>query len=457
LCPQFFKFSIKISLFKRLQEFFQKNLYGYLKTLQRYFLRSDSFIFVLEFKLVSLTGSKQFFTIGVSHKTASIDSRGRFSLSDAQLHALFLEAKDKGLQDLLLISTCNRTEIYAWSSSSDLLIELLCSHSEGSREDFEQFGYCLKDTKGIHHFFRVGTGLESQILGDFEIIGQIKQSFYRSKKMGLAHGKLERLTNSVIQASKRIKTETQISSGATSVAFASVQYIMKNVSNIAQKNILLFGTGKIGANTCENLVKHSQNDHIVLINRTQEKAEKIAGKFPVLVRPYGELVASIRESDVLIVATSAQKPTVTPALIHNQKPLLILDLSLPRNVDPSLNQRPNTQVIHLDELSQITDATFEKRKKFIPQAEEILETVKMEFMEWLIHRKYVPTLKAFREKIKTPSPNLEPIPENETEYLAQKIMGQVAAYLRSNPDKADQTVHLLQDVFELNPDRFNEK
>ena len=83
---------------------------------------------MLEFKLVSLTGSKQFFTIGVSHKTASIDSRGRFSLSDAQLHALFLEAKDKGLQDLLLISTCNRTEIYAWSSSSDLLIELLCSH-----------------------------------------------------------------------------------------------------------------------------------------------------------------------------------------------------------------------------------------------------------------------------------------------------------------------------------------
>ena len=404
-----------------------------------------------------MTKSRRFYAVGVSHKTATIDQRGYFSLSDSQLHALFLDAKEKGIQDLLLINTCNRTEIYAWTFSDTELVELLCTHSEGTQDSFNKIGYSFEDEKGIHHLFRVGTGLESQILGDFEIIGQIKQSFYRSKKMGLAQGNLERLTNSVIQASKRIKTETQISSGATSVAFASVQYILKNVRDIAQKNILLFGTGKIGANTCENLVKHSQNDHIVLINRTQEKAEKIAGKFPVQVKPFGELTASILESDVLIVATSSQKPTITADLIHNNKPLLILDLSLPRNVDPLLKDRPNTQVIHLDELSQITDATFEKRKKFIPQAEGILDEIKLEFLEWLELRKYVPTLKAFREKIKVPNQNLEQISKKESEYMAQKIMGQIAAYLRSNPHKAEETVHLLKDVFELNPERYSEK
>lgn len=404
-----------------------------------------------------MTKSRRFYAVGVSHKTATIDHRGYFSLSDSQLHALFLDAKEKGIQDLLLINTCNRTEIYAWTFSDTELVELLCTHSEGTQDSFNKIGYSFEDEKGIHHLFRVGTGLESQILGDFEIIGQIKQSFYRSKKMGLAQGNLERLTNSVIQASKRIKTETQISSGATSVAFASVQYILKNVRDIAQKNILLFGTGKIGANTCENLVKHSQNDHIVLINRTQEKAEKIAGKFPVQVKPFGELNASILESDVLIVATSSQKPTITADLIHNNKPLLILDLSLPRNVDPLLKDRPNTQVIHLDELSQITDATFEKRKKFIPQAEGILDEIKLEFLEWLELRKYVPTLKAFREKIKVPNQNLEQISKKESEYMAQKIMGQIAAYLRSNPHKAEETVHLLKDVFELNPERYSEK
>ena len=398
---------------------------------------------------------KQFYAIGVSHKTASIDLRGKFSLIDSQLHALFLDIKEREIEDLLIINTCNRTEIYAWSTSDTLLINLLCTYSEGTHEDFNQIGYSLKNNDAINHIFRVGTGLESQILGDFEVIGQIKQSFYRSKKMGVAHGKLERLINSVIHASKRIKTETQISSGATSVAFASVQYILKNVPGIAEKNILLFGTGKIGANTCENLVKHSQNDHIILINRTQEKAEKIAGKFPVQVKSFGELSASIRESDVLIVATSSQKYTITPELVHNKKPLLILDLSLPRNVDPELNSRSNTQVIHLDELSKITDATFERRKKFIPQSEKILEIVKLDFTDWLTHRKYLPTLKAFREKIKSPSLNTELVPEGDTEHMAQKLMGQIAAYLRTNPSKADETINLLQDVFELSPDQFN--
>lgn len=407
------------------------------------------------FNIFLLNKIKQFYAIGVSHKTASIDLRGKFSLIDSQLHALFLDIKEREIEDLLIINTCNRTEIYAWSTSDTLLINLLCAYSEGTHEDFNQIGYSLENNDAINHIFRVGTGLESQILGDFEVIGQIKQSFYRSKKMGVAHGKLERLINSVIHASKRIKTETQISSGATSVAFASVQYILKNVPGIAEKNILLFGTGKIGANTCENLVKHSQNDHIILINRTQEKAEKIAGKFPVQVKSFGELSASIRESDVLIVATSSQKYTITPELVHNKKPLLILDLSLPRNVDPELNNRSNLKVIHLDELSQITDATFERRKKFIPQSEKILEIVKLDFTDWLTHRKYLPTLKAFREKIKSPSLNTELVPEGDTEHMAQKLMGQIAAYLRTNPSKADETINLLQDVFELSPDQFN--
>jgi glutamyl-tRNA reductase len=408
-----------------------------------------------EFKQALLTINKEFYVVGVSHKTAAIGLREHFSLSDSQRHGLFLEAKEKGIDDLLVINTCNRTELYAWAPSAQLLIDLLCAHSEGSLTSFNKIGYSLESEKGLAHLFRVGTGLESQILGDFEIIGQIKQGFYRSKKMGLAQGNLERLTNAVIQASKRIKTETQISSGATSVAFASVQYILKNVVGISEKNILLFGTGKIGTNTCENLVKHSQNDHIVLINRTQEKAEKIAGKFPVRVKPFGELTASIRETDVLIVATSAQKPTITPDLIHNKNPLLILDLSIPRNVAPEVSERPNTQVIHLDELSQITDETFEKRKQYIPQAEEIIQTVLDEFKEWMMHRKYVPTLKAFKEKIKTPY--RETFSEEEVDYGAQKLMGQVAAYLRSNPDKAEETVLLLQDVFSLNLEQQQSK
>ena len=404
-----------------------------------------------------------FFAVGVSYKTANIDLRGKFSLNDSQHHALFLDAKENNISDLTVINTCNRTELYAWAHNSEKLIDLLCKHSDGDKALFNQIGYELRGEAGILHFFRVGTGLESQILGDFEIIGQIKQSFYRSKKMGLMQGSLERLTNTVIQASKRIKTETEISSGATSVAFASVQYILNNIENISTKNILLFGTGKIGANTCGNLVKHTQNDHITLINRTQSRAEKIAKKFPLSVKPYGELAAAIHDADILIVATGAQNPTITSDLIHTNKPLLVLDLSIPRNVASEVNNLINVQVVHLDELSQITDATFEKRKKYIPKAEKILDEIKEEFLNWLEHRKYIPALNAFKEKIVLPEKEEKEIEKyvnncfgyQRKHQIAQKITGQIAAYIRENPHQAEKTIELITNIFELESEKLS--
>ena len=150
-------------------------------------------------------------------------------------------------------------------------------------EEFQKVAFVYKNHEAISHMFRVGTGLDSQILGDFEIISQLKSAFVQSKNYELANTFLERLVNAVIQASKKIKTETGISSGATSVAFAAVQFIFKNVPDINSKNILLFGTGKIGRNTCENLVKHTKHEQITLINRTKDKAEKIAKKLNVML------------------------------------------------------------------------------------------------------------------------------------------------------------------------------
>ena len=404
-----------------------------------------------------------FFVVGVSYKTANIDLRGKFSLNDTQHHALFLEAQKQKIKDLIVVNTCNRTELYAWVPDSKTLVNLLCDHSDGDKKSFEQIGYTLKGEDGINHVFRVGTGLESQILGDFEIISQIKQSFFRSKKMGLAEGYLEHFINAVINASKRIKTETKISSGATSVAFASVQYILKNTQNISKKNILLFGTGKIGANTCKNLIKHTQNDQITLINRTQSRADKIANKFPVVVKPFSELTSCIHEADILIVATGAQNPTISKELIHNSKPLLILDLSIPRNVDTKINEIGNVKVIHLDELSQITDATFEIRKRYIPKAELILNEIKNEFLSWIKHRKYIPALNAFKEKIITSEKKESELKVylnncfgfQRKQRIAQKITGQIAAYIRENPNQAEKTIDLIADVFELNSEKID--
>ncbi len=406
-----------------------------------------------------LNTSMHFYVIGVSYKNADLKTRGNFSLNIEQRKALILDAKTEGVEEVMVNSTCNRTEVYAYGPSPEQLIDLLCKHSNGDSNIFNSIGYTLKNIDAINHIFKVGTGLDSQILGDFEIIGQVKQSFFRSKKLGMTNGYMERLVNSVIRASKRIKTETKISSGATSVTFASVQYIIDTVENIPEKNILLFGTGKIGRNTCENLIKHTKNEHIVLINRTHVSAKNIAKKFNVLVKEHKELSTEIKKADILIVATGAQQPTVSKEIIYKNSPLLILDLSAPSNVNPNVTDLDQVSLVHLDTISQIANKNLKAREKYIPQAETILEEVKHEFLEWLKHRQYAPTLRALKTKLteqqaselkfQEKKTNLELKNVEVSSQIIQKTIGQVARYLKQNPDNAPTAINVVKDIFQL--------
>lgn len=402
-----------------------------------------------------------FYAIGISYKKADAAIRGKFSLSETAKIGLLTQAKNAGMDAIMATSTCNRTEIYGFAQHPFQLIQLLCDNSNGSLEDFQRIGFVYKNKDAIDHLFKVGTGLDSQILGDFEIISQIKQSFTISKKLGLTNHFLERLCNCVIQASKRIKNETELSSGATSVAFASVQYILARVPEVSEKNILLFGTGKIGRNTCENMVKHTRNNHIVLINRTKDKAEKIAGKFNLIVKDYSNLQEEISQCDVLIVATGAQKPTITKELIHSKKELLILDLSIPQNVDPSVKEMPNVTLVHLDQLSQMTNETLKRREQFIPQAEEIIQQVTQEFKSWLETRKFAPTIKALKKKlnhmrdaeIDFQRKKIDGFNDQQAEIISdriiQKITTQFANHLKDSSDTSTESIELIKKVFQL--------
>lgn len=402
-----------------------------------------------------------FYAIGLSYLKADAETRGHFSLEEAQKKALIQEAQAVGISGILVTSTCNRTEIYGFAEHPFQLIKLLCQHTRGTLEEFEKVAYVYKNQEAINHIFRVGTGLDSQILGDFEIISQLKYAFALSKNQGMATPFLERLLNFVIQASKRIKNETKISSGATSVSFASVQYILNEVEAISQKKILLFGTGKIGRNTCENLIKHTQNDHITLINRTQDKAEKIGGKFNLIVKSHADLQAEIRDTDILIVATGAQNPTISKELIYSEKDLLVLDLSIPKNVSEDVADLDNVSLVHLDYLSKITDKTLANRKKHIPQAEAIIEEVKKEFTAWQETRKFAPTIKALKRKLRTMKDaeldfQRKKIVDFNNEHaeivsnrIIQKIMNQFASHLREDGDTSNESLELIQKVFHL--------
>jgi len=402
-----------------------------------------------------------FYAIGLSYQKADADIRGHFSLDEEKKKNLIEDAKKDGVDGILVTSTCNRTEIYGFAQHPFQLIKLLCQHTHGTVEEFERVAYVYKNQEAISHIFKVGTGLDSQILGDFEIISQLKFAFSLSKNLQMTNPFLERLVNSVIQASKRIKNETEISSGATSVSFASVQYILNNYENVSDKNILLFGTGKIGRNTCENLVKHTKNDHITLINRTKDKAEKVAGKFNLIVKDHADLQTEIRDTDILIVATGAQNPTISKELIYSNKELLILDLSIPKNVSDDVADLENVKLIHLDHLSQMTDATLAKRKTFIPQAEIIIEEVRKDFNAWLETRKFAPTIKALKHKLRNmkdeeldfQSKKLSDFNNEHAEIVSnriiQKIMNQFASHLKEDSDSNDESLALIQKVFQL--------
>ena len=401
-----------------------------------------------------------FYVIGISYKKADANIRGRFSLDIERQELILEEAQAEQMEGLMIISTCNRTELYGFAQHPFQLIQKLCAHSQASLEDFEKFGYIYKNKEAINHIFNVGTGLDSQILGDFEIISQFKKAFILSKKYNLVNAFIERLQNSVIQASKRVKNETELSSGATSVSFASVQYILSNVKNISQKNILLFGTGKIGRNTCENLIKHTDNKHITLINRTKEKAQQIAGKFNVLVKNFSELTEELLQTDVLVVATASKTPTINKDILPKDKEMLILDLSIPKNVDENVKTIKGVTLIHMDHLSQMTDSTLERRKTFIPDAQRIIKEVTAEFEDWLQNRRFAPTIRALKmelENLKNSEidfqrKKINNFNEEQAEILSNRIIQKITTkfinHLKES-NSAEDSLQFMQQIFQL--------
>jgi len=402
-----------------------------------------------------------FYSVGLSYKKADAEIRGKFSLDTQAKKRLLEQAKSEGIESLIVTSTCNRTEIYGFAEHPFQLIKLICENSNGSVEAFQKVGFVYKNQEAINHLFRVGTGLDSQILGDFEIISQIKTSFTESRALGLINTFLDRLINTVIQASKKIKNETEISTGATSVSFASVQYIIKNIEDIGKKNILLFGTGKIGHNTCENLVKHTKNEHITLINRTKDKAEKLATKLNLIVKDYSELHLELQKADVVIVATGAQNPTIDKAILNLKKPMLILDLSIPKNVNENVQDLEGVTLVHMDYLSQLTDETLENRKLHIPAAEAIIEEIKGEFITWTKARKFAPTIHALKEKLNAikaseldfQSKKMADFNEEQAEIISariiQKITTHFANHLKDSNTMVDESIEWIEKVFQI--------
>ena len=382
-----------------------------------------------------------FFIAGINYKKSDATVRGQYAINNEQYANLISLAPQFGIHEFFVLSTCNRTEIYGFTDDAVNICELLCTQTQGTLDNFINMSYVKNGKEAIQHLFEVAAGLDSQILGDYEIIGQIKQAVKFSKQNNFIGAYLERMVNGVLQSSKMIKNTTQLSGGTVSVAFAAIQYIKENCSDIANKKILVLGTGKIGSNTCKNLVDYLGTRNITLINRTENKAIELATSLGLQSAPMSELANHISDADIIIVATNSAEPVVLASHLINNGDKLIIDLSIPYNVEAAANQLSNITLINVDELSKIKDATLQKREAEVPKAKEIIDQHIVDFLSWHAMRKNVPVLKAVKTKltqmnsctifVNVFSSNLSPSTAHNSEENIQKVINGMALKMRS--------------------------
>lgn len=341
----------------------------------------------------------KFFIAGINYKKSDAEVRGKFAINQEQYASLLLLAPSYGVNELFILSTCNRTEIYGVAEQPAHLIRLLCTQTQGDENTFNRLAYIKKGYDAAEHLFRVAAGLDSQILGDYEIVGQIKQAVKFSRENGFTAAFMDRLVNNVLQSSKAIKNQTALSGGTVSVSFAAVQYIKEKLADVSGKKILLLGVGKIGRNTCKNLVDYLDTKNITLINRTEEKAARLAKELNLSFAPIERLAHEVRESDIILVATNAAEPTIEKCHLEGNGDKLIIDLSIPYNVEPAARELSTVHLVNVDDLSKLKDATLQKRKAEVPKAKTIIREHITEFMEWNEMRRHAPVLRAIKSKL----------------------------------------------------------
>lgn len=349
------------------------------------------------------TTNNQFISIGISHWNCPIEIREKFSITDSNLERLHLKAKSLDIVSLFVVSTCNRTQLFSFGNvaQEQTLIDLFIEATETSAELFNEFAFLKREKEATDLLFELCMGLDSMILGDLQIISQVKNAVTYASKFDLIDSETHRLMQYVLQCYKAVSTDTDINSGPASIAHAAVLYIKNRFKQLSDKNILLYGLGEIGETTVKNLIENHKVGSITLINRTFSKAEKLAKELNVQSKEVEFLTEEIDRSDIVIVATGALNFTVSESNYNNtsKNPKVFIDLAVPRNIDPVFDTIAEVDLIEMDELNKIQDETLTLRRKNIPKVRTIINLHKFEFYDWIKMRKISPLINAYRKKM----------------------------------------------------------
>ena len=419
----------------------------------------------------------RFRVVSLSHKSAPVHIRELISLDEAAIERLLLKLKEFfSVADALVLSTCNRTEVY-YSHESDLSVELikLIGIERGLTDAISYLDYFQvlnNESEAVTHLFRVSMGLEAQVIGDIQILNQVKRSYQTAADLELAGPFLHRLMHTIFFTNKRVVQETAFRDGAASLSYATIELIESLTQNIFQPRILLIGVGEIGEDVARNMV-HLPTAQVKIANRTLAKAEEIGVPLGFEVIAFESCLTAIEEADVVVCSIRMPEPFLTKQLIQGiniPSYKVLIDLSVPRSIETSVEELPGVVLYNVDNIQSKASAALQNRLESIPSVETILEESIEEFGAWQKEMAVSPTIQKLKQALEQirqeeMSRYLKNADEKEyllidkvTKSMMQKILKVPVVQLRAacQRDEAAEMIELITDLFDLEKSK-NEK
>lgn len=346
--------------------------------------------------------------VGVNYRTAPVEIREKLSFVEAELpNAMQALQEQKSILENVIVSTCNRTEIYATvdqlHTGRYYVKQFLANWFDIPMENLSRYLFIHEGNEANNHLFRVTAGIDSMVLGETQILGQVKKSFLNGQENGTTGTIFNQLFKQAVTFAKRAHAETSIGENAVSVSYAAVELGKKIFGSLNHKHVVILGAGKMGELAIQNL-HGSGAEKVTVINRTYEKAKELASKFAGNAKPMDELQCALLEADILISSTGATEYVIDYELmqfvdrLRKGKPLFMVDIAVPRDLDPRIGDLPNVFLYDIDDLQGIVEANLAERERAAAQINKMIETEIDQFNEWVATLGVVPIISALRQK-----------------------------------------------------------
>ncbi len=335
--------------------------------------------------------------VGANHNTSPLDIREKLAFDNSKLDRYLLELKSlDGLDEVMILSTCNRVEVLYVSKTDivDRVLEYLSCHSGIEQDELKRYLYIKRDIDAVRHVFRVASSLDSMVVGEPQILGQIKEAYKWSVEFYTSGATINRIMRRAFHAAKVVKTKTDISKGAISVAYAGFLKV-KELMDVKGKNVLSIGNSEMNRLSCEHFSDHGAIIKAVA-NRTIENVLDLAEKYNSQVFGLDRLKDAFRDIDIVVTSTASNEPIIKPEFIPLDRRIVIVDLAVPQDTDRSVEKLDNVRVIHIDDLKNIVDQSLEYRKKQAELAERIIDNEIEAYKEYVKSLDYDEVIKEIR-------------------------------------------------------------